>query len=407
MQRTLLVLGIIVDLLFPIGARSQSQPAPRPLTVVLYPYIPEYSTVQAELKKGFETLHPDIAINFLDLTSNYYDSKKPNYIGTTKADVYELDSVFLKEFVKQGKIKPWPPTALLPENQLVKNAAAGSKVDGIRYGAAHWLCGNFLFFKKTDAAFAGVKRLSDLEKLIGGSDRPVGQGLAVDMKGKSTLGEFDLETAFDHYGDWQKAHQHLGSIDPILEYDLVRLINLCDPGMCRNGDYHSKDPEIYARLFDDQKARILLGYSEGLHPALVESAQCKPGVQCLKDSDIDVAGFPSDDNGRHQMSWVDSYVLDSGSDQQRTADGAAFVEYMQSDEVYKMILLHSGVAPAYLLPAKASLYQDAEVIHAAHLYPQLKTLIEDAEVPSEVGLNDELRARGAQLDRQLSCNPSN
>lgn len=107
------------------------------------------------------------------------------------------------------------------------------------------------------------------------------------------------------------------------------------------------------------------------------------------------------------MSCVDSYVLDRGSDRQRTADAAAFVDYMQSDEVYKMILLHSGVAPAYLLPAKASLYQDLEVIHAAHLYPQLKTLIEDAGVPSEVGLNDELRARGAQLDRQLSCNPSN
>jgi thiamine pyridinylase len=405
MRRTLLVLGIFVDLLFPIGARSQSLPTPRPLTVVLYPFIPEYSTVQAELKKGFETLHPDIVLNFPDLTSNYYDSTKANYIGTTKADVYELDSVFLKEFVKNGLVKQWPPNVLLPEDQLVRNAAAGSKVEGIRYGAAHWLCGNFIFFNKTDAAFSNVKRLSDLEKLIGVSNRPAGRGLAVDMKGKSTLGEFDLETAFDHYGNWQQAYQHLSSIDPVLEYDLVRLINLCDPGMCRNGDYHSNDPEIYARLFDDQKARILVGYSEGLHPALVESAQCKPGIQCLKDSDIDVAGFPSDDNGRHQMSWVDSYVLDRGSDQQRTADAVAFVQYMQSDEVYKMILLHSGVAPAYLLPAKASLYQDAEVIHTAHLYPQLKTLIEDAEVPSEVGLNNELRARGAELDRQLSCNP--
>jgi hypothetical protein len=65
MRRTLLVLGIIADLLFPIGARSQSAPAPRLLTVVLYPFIPEYSTVQAELKNGFQTLHPDIAVKFL------------------------------------------------------------------------------------------------------------------------------------------------------------------------------------------------------------------------------------------------------------------------------------------------------------------------------------------------------
>jgi hypothetical protein len=46
----------------------------------------------------------------------------------------------------------------------------------------------------------------------------------------------------------------LSSIDPILEYDLVRLINLCDPGMCRNGDYHSNDPEIYARDYKTDAA---------------------------------------------------------------------------------------------------------------------------------------------------------
>jgi hypothetical protein len=102
MRRTLLALGIIVDLLFPISARSQSALAPRPLTVALYPFIPEYSIVQAELKKSFQTLQPDIVVNFSDLTSNYYDSTKANYIGTTKADVYELDLVFLKEFVKKG-----------------------------------------------------------------------------------------------------------------------------------------------------------------------------------------------------------------------------------------------------------------------------------------------------------------
>ena len=161
MRRTLPVLCIIVDLLFPIGAHGQPTPAPRSLTVVLYPFIPEYPTVQAELKKGFEALHPDITVNFPDLTSNYYDRAKTNYIGATQADVYELDSVFLKDFVKEGKIKPWPSNVPLPEDQLVKNAVAGSKVNGIRYGAAHWLCGNFLFFKKTDAAFAGVTRLSD------------------------------------------------------------------------------------------------------------------------------------------------------------------------------------------------------------------------------------------------------
>lgn len=265
---------------------------------------------------------------------------------------------------------------------------------------------NFIFYKKTDGAFAGVRRLSDLEKRLGGSNHPPGRGLVVDLKGKSTLGEFYLESAFDHYGNWQEAQDHLRSMDPILEHDIVRLIDLCDPGLCRNGDYHNDDPGIYARLFADRKARVLLGYSEGLHTALVESSQCEPNTDCLMDSDLEVIGFPSDDNGGHQMSWVDSYVLDRGCDQQRTADAAEFVKYVESDQVYKTILLHSGVAPAYLLPAKAGLYRDQEVIRLAHLYPRLKRLIEDAEVPSDVGLNGELKAQGAQLDRELSCNPA-
>lgn len=406
MRNRLLTLGVVFALTLLVDAHAQPAPTRRPLRVVLYPFIPEYQTVQSELMSGFRALHPDIDLQFTDLTSNYYDPSKANYIGSTSADVYELDSVFLKDFVTKKKIKQWPANVLLPEDQLVRNAAAGSKVDDIRYGAAHWVCGNFIFYKRTDDALAGVKRLSDLEKELGGSNHPPGRGVAVDLKGKSTLGEFYLETAFDHYADWPKAHDHLKSMDPVLEHDIVRLIDLCDPGMCRSADYHSSDPDIYARLFADQKTRVLLGYSEGLHAVLVESAQCKQKTECLTDSDIDVVGFPSDDNGRYQMSWVDSYVLDRGCDQQRTADAATFVEYMESDQVYKMILLHTGVAPAYLLPAKAALYHDQEVIRVAHLYPQLMSLIEDAEVPSDVGLNDELRAQGAQLDRELSCNPA-
>ena len=67
-------------------------------------------------------------------------------------------------------------------------------------------------------------------------------------------------------------------------------------------------------------------------------------------------------------------------------------------------MLHTGAAPAYLLPAKAALYNDAEIVGQAHLYPKLKGLIESTQAPSDIGLNDELRMLGAELDSQLPGN---
>jgi thiamine pyridinylase len=376
----------------------------RRLIVVLYPFIPEYQAVKDEVKKGFEASHLDVELEFIDLDQNYYapgTQPQDEYIGATKANVYELDSVFLRDFVDQKKIQTWPNDVPLPAKELLKNAATGSEVNGIRYGVAHWVCGNFLFFNAQEPSFSKVRKLSDLENAIG-SYHTIGQGLVADLKGKSTLGELYLETAFDHYGNWQAAKPHLQALDPILVADLERLVRLRDGGHCRSDQYYRHDPTIYARLFARRKARAFLGYSEDLHSVLAESAKCDANSACLKDSQIDVVGFPSDDNGRHQISWVDSFVLDAGCRGKCAQDAAAFVEYMSLDSTYRTILLHTGAAPAYLLPAKEALYNDAEILRRAHLYPKLKDLIESAQAPSDIGLNDELRTRGAELDSQLS-----
>lgn len=309
-----------------------AQPTARELHVVMYPFIPEYKSVELDVKQQFEAAHPDVRIIFVDLTSNYYSPSSPNYIGNTKADVYELDSVFLEDFVKAGKLQPMPAGALLP----------------------------------------AVKTLSEVEAAIGVS-HAAHKGLLTDLKGKSTLGEFYLETAVDHFGSSQAALPHLSSVEPLLKNDLARLAALCDRGFCRNQDFHDKKPQIYTRQFARGGGRALIGYSESLHSTLEESNDaCTPSEQCLSDSDIDVVQFPSDDAGRHQISWVDSFVLDSNCKGQCITDAVAFVSFMNSTSTYKQILLNEGSAPAYLLPAKASLYSDPEVTKVAHLYPKLK-----------------------------------
>jgi ABC-type glycerol-3-phosphate transport system substrate-binding protein len=83
------------------------------LRVVLYPFIPEFTTAADIVKRQFEAENPDIELVVEDLSDNYYAPPKqgkhdPTYIGDVDTDVYELDSVFLTDFVKAQKIQPLP-----------------------------------------------------------------------------------------------------------------------------------------------------------------------------------------------------------------------------------------------------------------------------------------------------------
>jgi ABC-type glycerol-3-phosphate transport system substrate-binding protein len=111
--------------------------------------------------------------------------------------------------------------------------------------------------------------------------------------------------------------------------------------------------------------------------------------------------LPLDDKGAHTMSWVDSFTLDKNCKDQCAKDAVAFIQFMNSDDVFLLALLPAGGPPAYLLPAKASLYSNPNLLAKAHLYPKLRAIIETAAVPSALSLNEELRNAGRRLDADL------
>jgi hypothetical protein len=53
------------------------------------------------------------------------------------------------------------------------------------------------------------------------------------------------------------------------------------------------------------------------------------------------------------------------------------------------------------MPAKASLYKNAQLLSAAHLYPDLKALAENVSVPTDKDLNKNLRDLGKKIDGDL------
>jgi thiamine pyridinylase len=386
-------------------ASNDAQPArqstTRTLRIVLYPFIPGFDLFKNEVKSRFEQAHPDIQLEIIDLSDNYYGPFTSKYIGCTEADVYELDSVFLYDFAVNKKIQELPAEAVQPAGALLKNADLGSMVNGKRYGAPHWVCGNFLFFDSSDSKLRGVKTLTQLKAVIG-SQPKLDDGLAVDLMGKSTLGEFYLNAAFDRYGDLEQARQHVVLYDSALKDDLVGLSRICVVESCRKSTYH--DTPFFAEEFAEKHARALVGYSESLNGALAANAdatKCPAGSACRADANFDVEELPLDDKGAHTMSWVDSFTLDTKCKGQCAKDATTFIQFVNSDDVFLLALLPANGPPAYLLPAKASLYSNSNLLAKAHLYSKLKAIIEEAAVPSALSLNEQLRNAGRQLDADL------
>jgi thiamine pyridinylase len=378
----------------------------RELKVALYPFIPEFAAAANLIKRNFEAANPLIKLDILDLRSNYYGPEDPNYIETADADVFEVDSILLAKFVADKKIQELPADALLPQADLLANAYIGTQVDGKRYGAAHWVCRTLLFFPKAAAPAFPVRTLADLEAFIGPGDGV--NRLIVDLKGKLTLGEFYLISAFDRYSDLNRVLTAVDSMDPAVQDDIIRLLKLCPPGECRDVVSH-EDTSIYGRLFAQKHAKALIGYSELLYDVLAESRTC--GDACLSDADLAVSDLPLDDAGSTPITWVDSFAVNSNCAAQCLEDASVFIRFMNQDSTYLKLLLPDGLetppapapaAPSYLLPAKAALYSNEALLQHAHLYPELRTLVENSTVPTADQLNAKLRRLGSQLDQKLS-----
>lgn len=413
---SVLVISLSASLLNSCGQASSqssvSKQAPKiQIRVALYPFIPEFTYAADTVKRLFEVENPDIALTILDLTANYYvppseGAKDPTYIGDVPTDVYELDSVFLADFVNQNKIQPLPDDMLLPADQLLKNAYTGSTLNGKRYGSAHWACGNFLFFTKDSVPAKNPTTIKELAALMGA---PANQQLLVDMRGKLTLGEFYLGAAVAKYKDF---HGHLSPTDKSLVDDLVSIFNMCPSGSCRDQLYH-EDTGLYGRAFALGRSKALIGYSELLHSVLLEGVL---NGAPPKDGDLRVAALPLDDAGISQISWVDSFAIGTGCTGDCYKASAKFIKFMQRDDIYMKLLLPDepsfltsprgpAPVPAYLLPAKASLYANPDLIKAAHLYPELKSIIEIASVPTSIDLNKNLRAVSKDVDAALPKPP--
>jgi thiamine pyridinylase len=231
-KKALLLFSFIAWIAFFLKSPSVSiSIEPNILKVALYPYVPEGRELFFELEQAFEAKHPEIN---LQLIESHIDTKSGKPISLvedyynggllkTQADVYEIDTVLLQAMIEAKKIQPIE----LPDRRFVPSIYKAITFDEKAWGTPHWVCGNFLFYKKDDLA---IKSASNLNELIDAfkKDDP----LFIDLKGKSTLGEWYLTglAAMDGNRSSLIKKIHSKKVDPAAFKIVNKLLALCPSG---------------------------------------------------------------------------------------------------------------------------------------------------------------------------------
>ncbi|MFA7000498.1 MAG: hypothetical protein WC241_05340 [Candidatus Paceibacterota bacterium] len=371
-----------------------------PLKVILYPLVPAKDAYFRQVEAAFEERYPTIDLQLVDLSANYYDEDSPDAVTNTFADVIELDSVFLEDFVATGRVRELPGAAIRPAGTFLSVAEQAVTLKGKMYGVPHWVCSNFLFSTAADPSSA--KSLQDLRREIG-EPHKVDKGLLIDLKGRSTLGEWYLDSLLDRHKSLQAASAFLSesTADKAVYADLINIRALCDSDLCRHDRYHNA-PGFYPVQFARHRGRILAGYSEGLYYIGMEDlTKCREG-ECLSLGQIKIGPLPLSDAGSQSFAWVDSFVVARSCSGGCLSAAEAFLTFMSdASNVRDTLIPGYSEAPRYLLPALKSLYADGALLAVAPLYATFYPLIEKAIPVRTRHLNQQLRAIGSTLDRSV------
>jgi hypothetical protein len=179
-----LTVAIVALSLLSIAAQTSSPPR-RTLRVVLYPFVPDKIGLFWLVEQSFERRHPDVDLQILDLSDNYYDQDSPHAVTNTEADVLEVDSVFMQDLIDSREIQPIPAQLRASTGSMLRVAVDAVTSGSAWFGIPHWVCTNFLFSRPQDALNAAAT-LDDVVNAIG-TNHPPGRGLLIDLEGRLTL----------------------------------------------------------------------------------------------------------------------------------------------------------------------------------------------------------------------------
>ena len=118
--------------------------------------------------------------------------------------------------------------------------------NGRVFALPHWLCGNFLFYRKDDTAIRDAVTWADLARVLARRR----ENLFVDLFGHLTLGEWYITMLAEKSGLAAAQAAVLGSRAPDADAiaALKTILAGCPTGYCRSEAMHDR-PGFYARAF--------------------------------------------------------------------------------------------------------------------------------------------------------------
>lgn len=420
------ILVLCLAAIFAISAFAEEDVgARRPLRVALYPYVPQAAELCWKLETDFESANPDIDLQFVDLSADYYSGGLLTAFKENRADVIEVDAVFMADLKNQQLLKTIPLQVFGNENSYFRFTVDVVKYYGEYFGVPHWICGNFVLFQANDPdalKFKGAQNLNDLIAILNGTPPPL-LALLTDLKGSLTLGEIYLGSLLGTYKNPETV------IDRVFQPDLdasavdaVKSIlrDLCGTGHCRS-DKHHNFGQYYQKQLSHRRVRALIGFSENMNSVVDEYLHGvddnEPAVGeitfqwdsvakkyiAVGKKDVDAVGALFSKDGFKMLGFVDFLGLPACLSGQTLVDAYTFIKFYNTEAYTLQLLLPEyGSAPRYLMPALINLYSNDQLLKAAPLYSTLKFIMDDAVTITAVGLNDRLRAIGKELDKILN-----
>jgi thiamine pyridinylase len=388
-RAAVLLLGLLAGVVAPQPGQAASDAIT--LRIALYPYVPERYALFALLAQGFQRRNPGVTLDLVEV-----DPARDYYAGglvALDADVYEIDTILLDEVIAANKIAPLD----LALGGFAPESVAAVTRNGRVFALPHWLCGNFLFYRKDDTAIRDAVTWADLARVLARRR----ENIFVDLFGHLTLGEWYITMLAEKSGLAAAQAAVLGSRAPDADAvaALATILAGCPTGYCRSEAMHDR-PGFYARAFVHGAAAGYVGYSETAHYALQEIIDnCLPGSGCLSADDIAVRSLPSLIAGSpaRGIGWVDGLAVSATLTGVKKAAALAFLGFATSDDGYRAILEPRGLeAPRYLLPARTGL-----ALAGTPLYPDFYAAHAGRETGTAAGLNARLRALAERITCEL------
>lgn len=379
-------LAIAFAMFLCLTAATCSQPIT--LRVALYPYVPDKYAVFALLAREFQRQNDGVTLELVEPVQEYYAGG----LLALDADVYEIDTILLSDMVAAKKLTPISASL----DGFSPEAVEAVTRDGTVYAVPHWLCGNFLFYRKGDNTIENAKTWQDLVAGLTDQKKPI----VFDFFGRLTLGEFYITMLADRIGIKAAQDQINASSTPNSQTvtDLNLVLSACPSGYCRSNDFHNRTG-FYAHAFVRGEAHAYIGYSESIHYGLQDLIDACHS-DCLSQNDIAVRRLPPlGQDSSKGIGWVDGLGINHDLDGKKKDIALKFVEYVTSAEAYALVLTpQDGEAPRYLLPARVDAVPDAK---DAPLYPAFFVAHKGRTTGTAAGLNSHLRDLAVKLNCAL------